>query len=409
MAPWSRAAATCALHLLGRVVPVLNPRHELHPRALHLAAEVRQRAEHRLAGLGARAREAELAAAVQDRIRHRRHVVDVLRDPARNLADAEVARRREAEDGGRDPRAAGLEPLLRVLDEVGDDASLGDARPARIDGAVGVAVGGEADVVEHDLVEPGVGGGLRDGRAVVPDAPIVGIDPAEAGRGRPDAPVGALDGEVGTLARQSRVLEAHDAADHVDAVAVSERDQRLRVVEEPVRADRARQRHVRGRESDLSRLVLDVELDRVEAVALVVDVLLELAGQRRESARHMHPADLDGERPWARPRRRRCGGCGCLLRLRARLRRLVADEAGAHDNGDDDEQEERQDRGPTTPFCPARLVPSSAETLVRVHRSVKHGHRITERTASGPPDGEIGLEPWVRIAPWFSPTGRSRA
>ena len=217
-------------------------------------------------------------------------------------------------------RAARLEPLLRVLDEVGDDAPLGDARPPRIDGAVDVAVGGEADVVEHDLVEPGVGGGLRDGRAVVPHAPVVGIDPAEPGDGRPDAPVGALDGEIGPLARERRVLEAHDAADHVDAVAVSERDERLRVVEEPVRADRARQRHVRGRESDLSALVLDVELDRVEAVALVVDVLLELAGQRRERARHVHAADLDGERPWARRRRGRCDGCG----RRRRWRRVCA-------------------------------------------------------------------------------------
>ena len=100
-------------------------------------------------------------------------------------------------------RAAGLEPLLRVLDEIGDDAPLGDARPSRIDGAVDVAVGGEADVVEHDLVEARVGGGLRDRRAVVPDAPVVGIDPAEPGDGRPDAPVGALDGEVGTLAARA--------------------------------------------------------------------------------------------------------------------------------------------------------------------------------------------------------------
>ncbi len=43
---------------LGRVVPVLNPWHQLDPRAFHLAPEVRQGSEHRLAGLGARAREA---------------------------------------------------------------------------------------------------------------------------------------------------------------------------------------------------------------------------------------------------------------------------------------------------------------------------------------------------------------
>ena len=283
-----------------------------------------------------------------------------------------------------------LEPLLRVLDEVCDDTALGDARPARVDGVVEVAVGREPNVVEHDLVEAGIGSGLRNRRAVVPDAAVVGVDPAEPGRRRPDASVTALDGEVGTLAGEVRILEADDPADHVDALPMGERDERFRVVEEPRRADGVRQRHVRGREADLAALVLDVELDRVEAVALVADVLPELPGQRREGAGDMHAADLDGERPWARRGCCALRGCGRRRGLRTcRRGLLVAHETGAHDDDDYEQEQERQDRGPTAPFCPARLVPSSAETLVRVHLAVKHGHRITERTASRHPGRRI--------------------
>ena len=52
LAPWSRAAAIWASTCSG-VVPVLHPRHELGARPRHLAAEVRQRPEDRLARLRA--------------------------------------------------------------------------------------------------------------------------------------------------------------------------------------------------------------------------------------------------------------------------------------------------------------------------------------------------------------------
>ena len=86
-----------------------------------------------------------------------------------------------------------------------------------------------------------------------------------------------LDREIGAPSRELRILEADDAADHVDPVPMREGHQRLRVVVRARRTDRARERDIGRLEPDLAALVLDVELDRVEAVLREVDVLLELA------------------------------------------------------------------------------------------------------------------------------------
>ena len=68
---------------------------------LQLAPEVRERPLDRRAGRAVRILEPVLAGAVVRRIDHRIDGVDVLRDAPRDLADAEVARRSEAEDVGR--------------------------------------------------------------------------------------------------------------------------------------------------------------------------------------------------------------------------------------------------------------------------------------------------------------------
>ena len=74
------------------------------------------------------------------------------------------------------------------------------------------------------------------------------------------------------------------------------RDGALGVVVAPRRADPLGERDV-DREADLAVLVLDVELDRVEACCLHRDVLLELSGYAGERHRHVDAANLDGQRP----------------------------------------------------------------------------------------------------------------
>ena len=101
-------------------------------------------------------------------------------------------------------RAVRRGPLLCVLDEVGDQPALRDARLAGVDGVAEVAVGGEPDVVEHVWVDARLGGRLGDGGAVIPDAPVVGVDPGDAGTGRPERPVRVLDCEVGLGAGELR-------------------------------------------------------------------------------------------------------------------------------------------------------------------------------------------------------------
>jgi hypothetical protein len=70
-----------------------------------------------------------------------------------------------------------------------------------VDRRADVAVGREADVVEHDLVEARSGGGGRDRDGVVPDAPVVRVDPRQSRVRRPDRAVRPLDRESGACGR----------------------------------------------------------------------------------------------------------------------------------------------------------------------------------------------------------------
>src|SRR5262249_33723007 len=100
--------------------------------------------------------------------------------------------------------------------------------------------------------------------------------------------------------------------DQIEAGGVDLGDGALRVVVAHAGADLARKRHVH-RPADLAVLVLDVELDRVQAAVLHRDVLLELARDAGERHRHVYAANLLRKRPrlqaarplWLRDRARR--------------------------------------------------------------------------------------------------------
>src|SRR5919106_1429328 len=137
-----------------------------------------------------------------------------------------------------------------------------ETRAPFVDGAGDVAVGGEAHVVEHDLVEARLDRRLGDVQVVLPDALVVWIAPAEAGAGRPDAASGRVDREARPLLGEKRILEDDDSADQVEAALPDVAHHLARVVVVVRRADPLRQPDGRTPEGDLAGLVLDVELDR---------------------------------------------------------------------------------------------------------------------------------------------------
>ena len=174
--------------------------------------------------------------------------------------------------------------------------AIGVARLAREDGALDVAVGREADVVELDLVEAGAGGDLCDRDVVVPDPTVVRIRPAEPGRVRPDRAVRAPDRQVRPSVRESRVLEDDDAGR-------SGRARTCGPAERPAAACSTASRHrpawraaprtgrSRARRSRPSRRARSCSGPTSGA-----HVLLELARDRGERDRHVHPAHLGGRR-----------------------------------------------------------------------------------------------------------------
>jgi hypothetical protein len=93
------------------------------------------------------------------------------------------------------------------------------------------------------------------------------VDP-HGSAGRPDRVVGPVLG-------QNRVFEADHAADEVHPLLVDLRGDFLRVVVALRRSDLPGERRSEAVESDLPVLILDVELDRVQAECR--GVLRELA------------------------------------------------------------------------------------------------------------------------------------
>src|SRR6185503_19178480 len=113
----------------------------------------------------------------------------------------------------------------------------------------------EADVVEHDLVEPGPGRSRCDRDGVVPHATVVRVDPLEARARRPDRAVGAPDRHIGPGAGEVGVLEHDHAPDDIDALAVHLAHDLPRVVVVAHGAGLPRERDTGRVEADLAALV----------------------------------------------------------------------------------------------------------------------------------------------------------
>ncbi len=178
-------------------------------------------------------------------------------------------------------------------------------------------------------------------------------------------------------------------------------------------ADGGRQRHRRRDEADLAVLVLDVELDRVHPLVDQLQVLLELAVERRERHRHVDSAHL------VRQRARLLHGHGLGRRLRngclrrARIRGvLVVDDEPRAERGRRRHAEQESECDRAAPFAaPARLLAPRAEALVRLHLLEQHRHGAgtvcgKRPFCNGPaslavPTSGVGNR---RIRAWFSAT-----
>jgi hypothetical protein len=252
---------------------------------------------------------------------------------------------------------------------------------ARIDDRVGVTVRREAHIVELDLVEARTRRDLGDRDVVVPDAAVVRVRPAEPRMVAPDRAAGRPDREVRPALGEPRILEDDHASDQVDAPGVRRGRQLPWLVVRPRRAYLRRQRNRRGDEADLAVLVLDVELDRVQAFARQVQVLREPAVERGEGHRHVHAADLDGQRTELRDRRlrldrglRRRPDDGLIARDHLRARRH-AEKPG--------EEDPDRDQAPA-PLPPPCGCPPGTKALVRFQRLEEHRHGRGNGTRSRP-------------------------
>src|SRR6185295_8221050 len=144
-------------------------------------------------------------------------------------------------------------------------------------------------------------------------------------------------------------------------------------------------------EADLAALVLDVELDRVQPVPRQRLVLRELAGDRCQRGRDVHPADLHRQRP--RPRgdleRRRHVRGGLRPGIGARLPALPGKGHPAREGEHRQEEDSGYDSAPPTLPAP-RGLSTIAKALVRVERWIQHGHRIPECRGSQQASAEAG-------------------
>ena len=199
----------------------------------------------------------------------RSRVADEPEDVGRDAARRAACRRCDAYCANCGDRPA---HRLRVLARVADQRE--------------VAVAREADVVELDLVEAEPRRGDGDVDVVLPDALVVGVRSSRARRccarrepsRRRIASVGALPPRAPGSSKRD------DAADQVeprrvDLAATARRHRSSGFAAPTFRASG----HGRRDEADLAVLVLDVELDRVQAGRLQREVLVELAGERRRA------------------------------------------------------------------------------------------------------------------------------
>ncbi len=253
----------------------------------------------------------------------------------------------------------------------------GSERRLAIDSTVDVPVAREARVVEHDLVEAGSGGCHRDVDVVLPDPLVVRVRPPEPGAVAPHRAVSRTNRHPGTSLGQPWILEHDDAPDQVHAGGVRLPRDRGRVVVALRAADLCRERHSARAEADLAVLVLDVELERVQALLAQLEVLLELPGHRGERGGDVDAAGLLR----SLERRRRSNLClGLRLRGGAGLaaagvaaREELRVQCERHDRADEHgENREGADLAPP-PCAPSAL----SETVARIDPS-REDWRIVE-------------------------------
>ena len=143
---------------------------------------------------------------------------------------------------------------------------------------------GEADVVELDFVEAGLGGLGGDGDVVGPDLGLEGISPGEAFAVFEEFAVREVDGVFRFGGGERRVLEGDDASDDVDALRVrAVHEIRERVDGRDVaRADFLGERDGAGVD-ELAVVALDVDDQGVRAAA-TDDVVCGVANDGRGDA-----------------------------------------------------------------------------------------------------------------------------
>src|SRR5450830_216189 len=218
---------------------VLDPRNELGVAAAHGCFEVAQRVGDGRSGNGLRIGQPVLSCAEVRGVDHRRDRVDSTRYLLRRLPDTKLVGRRQPENVGRDADTERLELTGRVAEEVSDRRRLRLVRLARPDSTLHRAVRWKSHIVELNLVESGLGGGLGNRDVVLPNFLVVLVRPAEASVVEPGRAVGVLDGQIGSTGREHGILEDRDTADQVDALGVKLLSHAGRVIEVPCRSDLA--------------------------------------------------------------------------------------------------------------------------------------------------------------------------
>ena len=154
---------------------------------------------------------------------HRTHIIDRTGHHRVVLSDRDgidVGADDGSEDVGRHKYIFRCEAIGGEADELGDDVRLIHTLGflLRVDDAVHAAFGTEADVVELDLVEAGVGALLRDLDLIFPGVAVIRVDPGHAGIIREHTTVGVMVHPLRLHRREVGVTEGDDAGNGVDAM-----------------------------------------------------------------------------------------------------------------------------------------------------------------------------------------------
>ena len=181
------------------------------------------RAENGLIWFEIRDLETEISVSIVGWVDHRTHVIDRTGHHRVVLSDRDgidVGADDGSEDVGRHKYIFRCEAIRGEADELGDDVRLIHALGffLRVDDVIHAAFGTEADVVELDLIEAGIGALLCDLDLIFPGVAVIRVDPGHAGIIREYAAVGLVVHPLRLHGREVGVTEGDDAGDGVDAM-----------------------------------------------------------------------------------------------------------------------------------------------------------------------------------------------